>query len=170
MADCCSPRTAERESTRDADLAVFDASASVARDALASSGFDASVSLERVRFGGLSVSRIALLGGDVLNTVDLVRPVSDGHARGVLERAVRAPLRDQTLSVVVPEDFIVLQALSTRDSDLEDAASVVEECGQALDFDLIEREVQRLETEVPDAAVAARWNRIRDRARSDRPR
>jgi predicted nucleotidyltransferase len=156
--------------TRDADLAVLDVSAAAARDALVSSDLDASVSFERVRFGGLTVTRIALVGGDALNTVDLVRPVSDRYARAVLDRSLRAPLRGRSITVVTPEDFVVLKALSTRDSDLADAASVVASCGAALDVTLIEQEVGRLESEVRDAAVAARWSAIRDRSRSSDPR
>ena len=152
--------------TRDADLAVLDVSAETARAALASADVKATVSFERVRFGGLTVSRIALLGGDDLNTVDLVRPVSDRYARIVLERSVQAPLREQTIRVVSPEDFVLLKALSTREADLDDAASVLTRSSDALDHALIEKEVRELQAEMSDISVHARWTSIQERSKS----
>jgi hypothetical protein len=67
--------------TRDADLAVAGASVAGAARSLGTSGIHAAVAFERVRFGGLWVSRITLLGGadaSGLNTLDLVEPRSIG--------------------------------------------------------------------------------------------
>ncbi|MBN1610423.1 MAG: nucleotidyltransferase [Polyangiaceae bacterium] len=149
--------------TRDADFAVLDVAASAARDVLAVEGIDASASFADVRFGGLYISRIALVGGGALNTVALVRPRSDRFARAVLDRAVTAPLRDQSITVVTPEDFIVLKVLSTRESDLDDAASVLTECRDAVDRELVEREVALLGAELPDVAVTDRWSGVQGR-------
>jgi hypothetical protein len=50
--------------TRDVDLAVIDVAAAEAKRALEAAGLHSSISFEAVTFGGLSISRLALLGGD----------------------------------------------------------------------------------------------------------
>jgi predicted nucleotidyltransferase len=74
-------------------------------------------------------------------------------------------LRGQPVSVVSPEDFILLKALSTRERDLEDAATVVRALGEAIDRRLVEAEGATLATEIPDHDVAPRLARIFELAR-----
>lgn len=153
----------EPRETRDVDLAVVDLATQAARDALAKAGIDSEVSFEETRFGGLLVARLMLLGGEAtlgLNTVDLVRPRSARYAEAALGRAVSAPLRDRTVRVLTPEDFVLFKLLSTRDLDLDDAVSVKRR-GEGLDEDLIRREVAALAREIPDFDVRRRHDAYR---------
>lgn len=153
----------EPRETRDVDLAVVDLGTKEARDALANAGIDSEVSFEETRFGGLLVARLMLLGGERtlgLNTVDLVRPRSPRYAEAALGRAISAPLRDRTVRVLTPEDFILFKLLSTRDRDLDDAVSVKRR-GEALDEDLIRREVAAIASEIPDFDVRRRHDAFR---------
>ncbi len=150
----------EPRETRDADLAVVGVDGGMACAALRAAGLDASLSFDRVRFGGNLVSRVALVGGTSLNTADFVEPRSPRFAQGALERATTGTLRDQQLRLLTPEDFVLFKLLSTRDRDLEDAASVIRACGDQLDRDHIDREAGLLAAELPDHDVAGRFARI----------
>jgi hypothetical protein len=112
--------------------------------------------LDAVRFGGNTSSRIAVVGGGQLNTVDRVTPRSRRLASALLERALRGTLADRSILVVSPEDFVVLELLSTRDRDVEDAASVVRALGDQLDRVLVDGEVELLAAEIPDHDVRRR--------------
>jgi hypothetical protein len=153
----------EPRETRDVDLAVVDLATQEARDALANAGIDSEVSFEETRFGGLLVARLMLLGGETtlgLNTVDLVRPRSARYAEAALGRAISAPLRDRTVRVLTPEDFILFKLLSTRERDLDDAVSVKRR-DETLDEDLIRREIAALAREIPDFDVRRRHDAFR---------
>jgi len=152
----------EPRETRDADLAVLGASAEAARDALAAVGLTASVAFDHVGFGGLSISRISVVGGGELNTVDLVEPRSARYAGLVLARALTGTLRDRQIRVVSPEDFVVLKVLSTRDRDLEDAATVIRGLGASLDLEWIDGEIATLSDELSHD-VTGRWSKVRGR-------
>jgi len=150
----------EARETRDADFAVFEIDLESTRRALEDAGLTTSISFTEVVFGGLTLSRIAVLGDRVaagLNTVDLVRPRSDRFARGVLERSVDAPLRSQMITVVSPEDFVLLKLLSTRGRDIDDARSVLSHIGDSLDNDLIKEEVGALARELPDVPIETKY-------------
>lgn len=128
----------EPRATKDADLAVVGASASEGCDALIRAGHDAEVTFDRVPFGGNFVSRITVLASDVatsLNTVDLVEPRSERFAGAALSRALEGTLRGRTIRVLSPEDFVLFKVLSTRERDLEDAATVVRALGARLERD-----------------------------------
>ena len=149
--------------TKDADVSVLDANGALVAEALASSGVMASVAFERVPFGGLLLSRVTVIGDGViegLNMVDLVQPRSARFAKGVLMRSIEAPLRDTPIHVVSPEDFILLKVLSTRDSDLDDAASVIARDPSVLDMVAIERELDVLAEEISDHPIAERWSKL----------
>lgn len=149
--------------TRDADLAVAGASPGEAARSIASAEVTASVAFERVRFGGLWVSRITLLGRtgiSALNTVDLVEPRSPDYARRALTRSLQSSLRGQAIQLLSPEDFVVFKALSTREQDLIDAASVVQGLAAELERAGVERELEALRRELPDVPIADRWSRI----------
>ncbi|MBI5514061.1 MAG: hypothetical protein HY909_09860 [Deltaproteobacteria bacterium] len=149
--------------TRDADLAVLEPDVTALERALRAKGIDTARAFERVVFGGLVLSRLTVLGatGDSgLNTIDLVAPRSASFARAVLGRVLRAPLRDRTVCVVTPEDFVLLKLLSTRDKDLDDAASVMARSGDVIDRDELEREVATLDSALPEAGVARRWTAL----------
>jgi hypothetical protein len=150
----------EPRETRDADLAVVGTSATQGMEAMVRAGFTATVAFDRVGFGGLWVSRVTLVGGGELNTVDLVEPRSERYARDVLARAVSGRLRERELVVVAPEDFVILKVLSSRDRDLEDAVSVLASLGGELDVGLIDREVAELATELATHDVTGRWARV----------
>jgi hypothetical protein len=120
-----------------------------------------------VTFGGLLVSRLAVLGSGAftgLNTIDLVRPRSQRYAAAAVSRAARAPLRGRDVTVLTPEDFILFKALSTRDRDLDDAASALRRSGDLVDIAAVEREARTLAAEIADFDVLARLASIRERA------
>lgn len=153
----------EPRETKDADFAVAGVSTQGARDALLAASLDPKLSFERVRFGGNLITRFALLGsGETsgFNVVDLVEPRSARYARGVFDRVLEGPLRDRTVRIVSPEDFVVLKVLSTRDRDLEDAASVVRSVGERLDLGWLTAELEQIALELPDHEVAARARRV----------
>lgn len=158
----------EARETRDADLAVVGDVVDVARVALERAGVTTHVAFVDVVFGGLSLTRITVIGGTEttgLNTLDLVRPRSARFARGVMDRSVAAPLRDATIRIVTAEDFVLLKALSTRERDLDDAATVVRRLGDLFDSAVVDPEVELLDQEVPEAQVPARMAAILARAR-----
>jgi len=158
----------EPRETRDADIAVVDLTADAARQALDASGVHGLVSFENVTFGGLSVGRVALLGGDAhvgLNVLDLVRPRSARYRAAAMRRSVRVPLRDRTIQALTADDFVIFKALANRDRDLEDAASVLRRSGDLLDVSLIEGEIEGLSAEISDWDVRARWKTIQTRSR-----
>lgn len=61
----------EPRETRDADFAVMGVDLARARLSLAELGVEVFVAFSSVRFGGCDVSRLSLLGGGQVNTVDL---------------------------------------------------------------------------------------------------
>ena len=153
----------EPRETRDADLAVIDVSAAHARQALAVKGFRTVIAFEHVIFGGLTLSRLTLLGtmSDTgLNTIDLVRPRSPRYAVLAVERAVASTLRDRPVRILTLEDFILFKVLSTRDRDLEDARSAILRSGAVLDKTLLDGEIAGLATELADVDVKGRWTAI----------
>jgi hypothetical protein len=101
-----------------------------------------------------------------LNMVNLVQPRSPRFAREVQARAIEAPLRGRTIRVVSPEDFVLLKILSTRDKDLDDAASVVRREADALDRAAIACEIALLAAEIADHEVAGRWAAVEARTAS----
>lgn len=62
----------EPRETRDADFAVTGVDLERAPLALAELGVDVVVAFSNVRFGGCDLSRLSLVGGGRVNTVDLV--------------------------------------------------------------------------------------------------
>lgn len=129
---------------------------------LSSDGLPAVAAFHRVRLGGLIVSSATLLGGDEdtgLNTVDLVEPVSARYAAVAVERALRAPLRGQDISLLSPEDVVIFKILSTREKDLEDAAAILRRLGDELDVAMMRMEIDRLVAEVAEHNVEERWTR-----------
>ncbi|MGN6111043.1 MAG: hypothetical protein ACTHU0_38450 [Kofleriaceae bacterium] len=146
----------EPRETRDADLMVAAADADQARDALSAVGVLVVVAFRDLRFGGNTLTRLSLVGGGQLNTVDLVIPRSPRYAATVLSRAILGKLRGQELRVVAPEDFVILKVLSTRDRDLEDARSVMDKQRGRIDGGLIRDECARLAVEIPDHDISGR--------------
>jgi len=153
----------EPRETKDADLAVAGIGAVEAETALRQAGFDVISAFDRMQFGGEVVSRVTLIGGagGSLNTVDLVEARSSRYARQVLTRSLTASLREETLRVVSPEDFIVLKLLATRERDLEDAVIVMQSLVGRVDLKLIESEVDNLAIEIPDFDIRNRWVRLK---------
>lgn len=150
----------EPRETRDADLAVAGVAADTARAALAALGVTVVVTFDGVKFGGCMLTRLSLVGGDQLNTVDLVAPRSSRYARAMFGRVVRGTLRGVELRVVAPEDFIILKVLATRDRDLEDARSVLEKQRPRLDLATIADEIAQLEGELSDHDVRRRYELV----------
>jgi len=152
----------EARETRDADMAVAGASVAEAARALETTGVRTTIALERTRFGGLWLSRVTLVGGidgSDLNTLDLVEPLATDYARRALDRALDSTLRGRSIRLLTPEDFVVFKVLSTRDRDLDDAASVLATLGSEIDRRRIEAEVLGLQEAVPDHPVVERWRR-----------
>jgi hypothetical protein len=92
-----------------------------------------------------------------LNVLDLVRPRSERYAAQVLDRANTGTLRGRPITVVTPEDLVILKLLASRERDLEDAASVLGRTGDVLDTTLIDREADALALGIPDWRVQERW-------------
>lgn len=148
--------------TKDADLAVAAAASGAVAQALRKAGLEPSLAFEKVRFGGSDVTRFTLLPGadqTGLNTLDLVQPRSPRFAALVLGRAREGSLRGQRIRVVTPEEFVLLKILSTRERDLEDAASVLRALEGRLDVEAIREEGERLAREIPDHDVRGRLER-----------
>jgi hypothetical protein len=151
----------EPRETKDADLAVTAAAGTAGEAALRAAGFNVVLAFDRVRFGGQYVSRLTLIGGEAgsLNTADLVEPRSSRYARAAMARSLTGTLREQPIRVLSPEDFIVMKILPTRDRDLEDAASVIRALTPRLDMEMIDREIDALQVEIPDHEIRNRWRR-----------
>lgn len=147
----------EPRETRDADFAVTGADVERARLALADLGVDVLIAFSNVRFGGCDVSRLSLVGGGQVNTVDLVTPRSPRFARNVFRRAVTGTLRGHEIRATSPEDFVILKVLATRERDLEDARSVIETQRARLDEMLIRAEIEQLIAEIPDHDIRERF-------------
>jgi hypothetical protein len=150
----------EARATRDADIAIARADGAAVAGLLERDlRLSCRVAFERQRFGGLLVSRVALIDGDELNTLDLVEPVDPGYAQRALSRSVSSTLRGQEIQVLLPEDFVVFKLLSSRERDLHDAASVLRTTGAALERALIEAELAALASSVPSHTTRERWER-----------
>jgi len=150
----------EPRETRDADFAVTGVDLEQTRLALADLGAAVVIAFSNVRFGGCDVSRLSLVGGNQVNTVDLVTPRSSRFAGNVVRRAVTGSLRGQAIRATSPEDFVILKVLATRERDLEDARSVLEMQRARLDRALIEAEIEHLIEEIPDHDIRGRFARV----------
>lgn len=150
----------EPRETRDADFAVMGVELERARVALADLGVEVVIAFSNVQFGGCDVSRLSLVGGSQINTVDLVVPRSFRFARNVFRRALTGSLRGQEIRAISPEDFVILKVLATRERDLEDARSVLETQRPRLDLELIRTEIHQLIDEIPDHDVRGRFARL----------
>jgi hypothetical protein len=153
----------EPRETRDADFAVSGVTGAAAAEALGDLGIQLTLAMDRARFGGLLISRITLAeggGGAGLNTLDLLEPRSPRFAAQALERAVSGVLRGVAIRVLTPEDFVLFKLLSTRDRDVEDAATVWRAADLSLDRTLVEAEARRLADEIRDHDIADRLARI----------
>ncbi len=152
----------EARETRDVDIAVAHAdAASVVGMLRARLGLRTIPAFDRRVFGGLFVSRITLVEGDELNTLDIVEPGDAAYATRALGRALESSLRGRPIRVLTAEDFVLFKLLSTRERDLADAASVVRSLGLDLERELIEDEVGRLaDASLPEQNVTARWRRV----------
>jgi Conserved Archaeal protein (DUF2204). len=147
----------EPRETRDADFAVTGVDVERARLALADLGVDVVIAFSNVRSGGCNLSRLSLIGGSQVNTVDLVVPRSPRFAGSVLRRAVTGSLRGHEIRATSPEDFVILKVLATRERDLEDARSVIEMQRPRLDEALIRMEIEQLIEEIPDHDIHGRF-------------
>ena len=147
----------EPRETKDADLAVATVTAAAGHAALKAAGIDGVIAFAAVRFGGLSIGRVSIIGGGKLNMIDLVTPLSPRYADRVMTRVIRGSLDGQELSVVAPEDFILLKVLSTREKDLEDARTVVDALAGRLDESLLRSECDLLVGEIADHDVRTRF-------------
>jgi hypothetical protein len=147
----------EPRETRDADFAVTSVDIERARLALAGLGVDVVIAFSNVRFGGCDVSRLSLVGGSQVNTVDLVAPRSRRFAKNVFRRAVSGSLRGHEIRAASPEDFVILKVLATRERDLEDARSVIGMQRPRLDEALIRMEIEQLIEEIPDYDIRGRF-------------
>ena len=151
----------EARETRDVDMAVAHADApSVVRLLEAELGLQSIPAFDRRAFGGLLISRITVVEGDALNTLDLVEPRDPAYAERALKRAIESSLRDRPIHVLTAEDFVLFKLLSTRDRDLADAESVTGNLGAELERELIEIEVERLAGTTPEHDITARWRRV----------
>ena len=151
----------EARETRDVDMAVAHADvASVVRLLEAEVGLQTIPAFDRRAFGGLLISRITLVEGDALNTLDLVEPRDPAYAERALGRAIESSLRDRPIHVLTAEDFVLFKLLSTRDRDLADAESVTKNLGADLERERIEIELERLAGTTPEHDITARWRRV----------
>jgi hypothetical protein len=150
----------EPRETRDADLAVAGVTAEAGHDALAATGLTTVITFSEIIFGGLTITRLTLVGDGKLNVVDLISPRSERYAKALMQRPLRGALEGQELRVVAPEDFILLKVLSTRDRDLEDARTIVAALRGRLDLALLDQEAASLASEILDHDVAGRYRAV----------
>jgi hypothetical protein len=150
----------EPRETRDADFAATGVDLERVRLSLANLGVEVVIAFSGVRFGGCDVSRLSLVGGSQVNTVDVVVPRSPRFAANVLRRAVTGSLRGREIRAISPEDFVILKVLATRERDLEDARSVIETQRTRLVSALIQTEIQQLIEEIPDHDIRGRFARV----------
>ena len=150
----------EPRETRDADLAVAGVTAEAGHDALAAIGLTTVITFSGIKFGGIKITRLTLVGDGKLNVVDLITPRSERYTKALMQRPLRGTLDGQDLRVVAPEDFILLKVLSTRDRDLEDARSIVAALRARLDVGLLDQEAALLATEIPDHDIAERYRTV----------
>jgi nucleotidyltransferase DUF2204 len=150
----------EPRETRDADFAVTGVDLQRARLALAELGVEVVIAFSNIRFGGCDVSRLSLVGGSQVNTVDMVTPRSRRFAENIFRRAVTGSMRGREIRATSPEDFVILKVLATPERDLEDARSVIETQRKRLDHLLIGAEIQRLIDEIPDYDIRERFTRL----------
>ena len=125
-------------------------------------GVQLALAMDRARFGGLLITRITLAQGGGragLNVVDLVEPgLRDSPRRR--SRGVAGSLRGVPIRVLSPEDFVLFKLLSSRDRDVEDAATLLRAPDLPLDRAFIDAEVRRLGAEILDHDIADRLARI----------
>ena len=148
--------------TKDADLAVAHADSRATSSLLAANlQLHCTVAFDRHPFGGLVISRITLVEGEDLNTLDLVEPTDTEYAARALARSLASTLREREIQVLTPEDFVIFKLLSTREMDLVDAVSVLRALGPDLDTELLRREIDGLARSVGSHPLRDRWRRIR---------
>jgi hypothetical protein len=158
----------EARETTDVDVAVDDATREDVRKALEAAGIATRPAFEGLVLGGVTVDRLALLGGDGdsgLNCVDLIRPRSARLRAAILSRITTATVRGARLPVVTPQDFVILKCLSDRPQDGRDAGSVLRSSAEFIDRDALRAEAALLATEHPDCDPRphlARAERIAD--------
>jgi hypothetical protein len=158
--------------TLDVDLAVIGVTATQASAALTAAGMSCQVEIDGMLLGGIRLSRIALLGTPVepgMMAVDLVEPRNTSYGERALARAPLATVRGREIRVLTPEDFLVFKVLSTRERDLQDAASVVRRSGARLDQAQVEADLAELGRALPDHAVDRRWREVLARSTSTEP-
>lgn len=155
----------EARETKDADLAVVRGDAAATSSLLGRHlGVGCRVALDRHPFGGLAISRITIIEGDELNTLDLVEPRDPAYAARALRRSLTSTLRDREIRVLTPEDFVLFKVLSTRALDLEDAASVLRSLGEDLDRELLHGELDALAETVTAHPIRERWEQLQRNA------
>lgn len=148
--------------TKDVDLAVVNADGvGVAGLLDRRLGLRTMLAFDRRPFGGLLVSRVTLVEGEELNTLDMVEPADAAYAARALERAIESTLRQSPIRALIPEDFVVFTLLSSRERDLEDARSVIRSLGSDLDDALVEEEVRALAPSRPPQRIIDRWRSAR---------
>lgn len=149
----------EARETKDVDVAVVHADAEAVAALLDRRlGLRTLPAFDRRPFGGLFVSRVTLVEGEELNTLDLVEPATAEYARRALDRGIESNLRGRPIRVLTPEDFVLFKLLSSRERDLADARSVIQSLGADLDRTLLEEEVRMLEPLLPEHPISDRWS------------
>jgi len=120
------------------------------------------IALDEQPFGGLQLTRLTVFDdSDRFNTIDLVSPMDGAFGCRLLERVLEGELRGKRIRMVSPEDFVLLELLSTRDREIADASSVSRQSTLSLDLELIECEIEAL-AKTTDHPIRARWHRVRD--------
>jgi len=148
--------------TKDVDLAVVNPDAAAVAALLDRRlGLRTMLAFEGQSFGGVVVSRVTLVEGEELNTLDLVEPADTAYALRAMARAIESTLREKPIRVLSPEDFVVFKLLSSRERDLEDARSVIRSLGSDLDNSLVADEVRALAPTGSAQQIAARWRSVR---------
>ncbi|MGI9430982.1 MAG: nucleotidyltransferase [Myxococcota bacterium] len=148
--------------TKDVDLAVVNPDPGAVAGLLDRRlGLRTVLAFERQAFGGVVVSRVTLVEGEELNTLDLVEPADSAYAVRAMDRAIDSTLRDRPIRVLSPEDFVLFKLLSSRERDLEDARSVVRALGSELDEAVVDEEVRALAKTETESRLTARWRSAR---------
>ena len=152
--------------TGDVDCVLLASSVEATKQLLTSALQNSIVPIDAMDFGAIVLTRVTVLPGELqkksymgLNMVDLIVPKDQAYSQRILARAVTGPFLGREVTVVAPEDFVLLKCLSAREQDLFDVQKVLEVLGDRMDLDLIQNEINNLAVEYPE--LVERWEKIR---------
>lgn len=123
---------------------------------------------KEMTFGGVKISRVTLIADDIndngFNCTDFITPADEDYAERVIERSVIGELGSSELTVVSPEDYVIIKAISTRAIDIQDAVSVLDNKDININLGLISDELNYLAKQHPIHNIEERWQSIKSKS------